>query len=48
MHQRGNSASIVIAQMMTQLQPDSFHVHFLSKRQIRGILDRTSDIAEVR
>ena len=25
---RGDSASIVIAQMMTQLQPDSFHVWF--------------------
>ena len=45
---RGNSASIVIAKIMIQLQPDVFHVCFLSERQMRGILYRTLNLAGVR
>ena len=45
---RGDSASTVIAQMMTQFQADSFHVCFFSKRQMGSILDRTLNLAAVR
>ena len=45
---RGDFASIVIAQMMTQLPPDSFHGCFFTKIQMGGILDRTLNLAAVR
>ena len=37
----------LIAQMMAQLRPDSFHVCFLGERQLLGILDRTINLAGV-
>ena len=45
---RGNYASIVIAATTLQLQPDSFHVCFLGERRMRGILDRTLNLAGAR
>ena len=47
-HELAKEVFDLIAQMMTQLRPDSFHVSFLGERQLLGILDRTINLAGVR
>ena len=47
-HELAKEVFELIAQMMTQLRPDSFHVSFLGERQLLGILDRTINLAGVR
>ncbi|MGB1639878.1 MAG: AAA family ATPase, partial [Pseudohongiellaceae bacterium] len=47
-HELAKEVFDLIAQMMAQLRPDSFHVCFLGERQLLGILDRTINLAGVR
>ena len=47
-HELAKEVFDLIAQMMTQLRPDSFHVSFLGERQLLGILDRAINLAGVR
>ena len=47
-HELAKEVFELIAQVMTQLRPDSFHVSFLGERQLLGILDRTINLAGVR
>ena len=47
-HELAKEVFDLIAQMMTQLRPGSFHVSFLGERQLLGILDRTINLAGVR
>ena len=47
-HELAKEVFDLIAQMMTQLRPDSFHVCFLGERQLLGILDRTLNLSGVR
>ena len=46
-HELAKEVFDLIAQMMTHLRPDSFHVSFLGERQLLGILDRTINLAAV-
>ncbi|MEC8331343.1 MAG: AAA family ATPase [Pseudomonadota bacterium] len=47
-HELAKEVFDLIAQMMAQLRPDSFHVCFLGERQLLGILDRTINLAGAR
>ena len=47
-HELAKEVFDLIAQMMAQLRPNSFHVCFLGERQLLGILDRTINLAGVR
>ncbi|MEC7080003.1 MAG: AAA family ATPase, partial [Pseudomonadota bacterium] len=47
-HELAKEVFDLIAQMMAQLQPDSFHVCFLGERQLLDILGRTINLAGVR
>ena len=47
-HELAKEVFDLIAHMMAQLRPDSFHVCFLGERQLLGILDRTINLAGVR
>ena len=47
-HELAKEVFDLIAQIMAQLRPNSFHVCFLGERQLLGILDRTINLAGVR
>ncbi len=47
-HELAKEVFDLIAQMMAQLRPDSYHVCFLGERQLLVILDRTINLAGVR